>query len=236
MNDQNGGSPQQQGPNGGYLNSPLPDTAEGAEREIRAWKADAEFSKRLMDRHDFQRVELSGRWDALHKIAYGAPSQPDGDGQQQPAEKKPEPSANNDPHLMPPESPNGYRMAALPPGMERDEELEGEFREWAFDLGVAQQDVEFVSMLYNDTIAQGVPSAEEMEAMYRQTMRELAARHGGEEKAKQIAAAANSVLDALPPAKKERVVQLLEVSGLRNNRMLIERLAEISKRRLVRGR
>jgi hypothetical protein len=70
--------------------------------------------------------------------------------------------------------------------------------------------------------------------MYDTTLAELDRAHGPGKGIERVRMA-NSVINGLQPDARAKAIALLRVSGLGNNRILIERLAAVAERRAAKG-
>jgi hypothetical protein len=140
-----------------------------------------------------------------------------------------------------PAEPDGYQVNPhLPPGIAADPEMVDFGRDIAHSLGMSQSEFASIEVAWNSAAATFNKAGDATSALqsmpsFDGSMAALNNRYGADG-AKTVVADAQAFLARLPPAKHERVVELLEVTGLGNSPALIESLAQMQQRRQRRAK
>jgi hypothetical protein len=227
-------------------------TPQQAQAEIANLMADADFRKAITSANHPGNAQARAQWNYLHRAASGAAPDTPGvtrdNGVVVGGERSV--SSSDATKVDIPATPDGYRINAAPIGRDRSTPPEvhaqavatqqalHEFAKSVAHAGqFTQSDLDAIVVAWdqqNAALSKGM-TPQAVDAQYDQTLAELAREHGGPDAAMQRVKLANSVLNGLQPEARQKAIALLRVSGLGNNRILIERLAAVAERRAKGG-
>lgn len=199
-------------------------TADQAQAEITRLGADPAFQKDLLSGMGSGHREALAKWRSLQQQAYGS-------GQQ--AEAAPDHGESLAAALAAPATPDEYRITRDYSVPDWDHELEAEAKQIAHSIGFSNGDLEGVVLAWNaaaaDIRANGPITPEKALEGQKAGMATLTRKHGAN--TAEVVAKARSVIDGMPHGQRQRMVELLEMSGLGNNPYVIERLALLADRK-----